>query len=446
MSTDNKSKAPSAEVIRKLADTMADYREDFVQDLCDQIKIPSVMGEPETNAPYGEGPAKALNLFLEQGKKLGFKTVNVDNHAGYVEIGSGDEMIAALCHVDVVPAGAGWERDPYTPVVEDGKIFGRGTGDDKGPAIAILYALKALQDDPAFSPSKRIRLIVGTNEENGSECMVYYREHEEIPVSGFTADASFPAVYAEKGIARLKLTWTRSGNEKLLAAEGGEAVNMVPGSCLIKFKNSDGEIIEKEVMGVTAHASRPSLGDNAISKAVLELAEISPEDPFIDFYQNYIGFETDGSKLGLAFTDESGDTTVNAGLLKIDEETAQLNLDIRYPVTMEFDKILRDLQNKFAPEGIEIELADAQAPLNLGKDSHLISTLMQIYSDNTGLDAEAVAMGGGTYARSIPNICAFGMQFPGDPDLAHQINEYIEIDKALAAAAIYRDSLRMLAQ
>ncbi|HHU07198.1 MAG TPA: M20 family metallopeptidase [Clostridiaceae bacterium] len=446
MLTEDKSKIPSPEVIKKLAETMADYREDFIRDLCDQIEIPSVMGEPAPDAPYGEGPGKALNLFLEQGKRLGFDTVNVDNHAGYVEIGSGDEMVAALCHVDVVPAGAGWERDPYTPVIEDGKIYGRGTSDDKGPAIAILYALKALQDDPDFSPSRRIRLIVGANEENGSECMVYYREHEEIPVSGFTADASFPAVYAEKGIARLKLTWTRNGTEPLLAAEGGEAVNMVPGSCLIKFKNSEGEIIEKEIMGTTAHASRPFLGDNAISKAVAELADLSSEDPFINFYQNYIGFETDGSLLGLAFTDESGDTTVNAGLLKIDENAAQLNLDIRYPVTMDFDNALKALQDKFVPEGIEIELADAQAPLNLGKNSHLISTLMQVYSDNTGLEAEAVAMGGGTYARSIPNICAFGMLFPGDPDLAHQINEYIEIDKTLAAAAIYRDSLRLLAE
>lgn len=446
MSTDDKSRVPSAELIKKLADTMAEYREDFIRDLCDQIEIASVMGEPEPDAPYGTGPARALNLFLEQGRRLGFHTINVDNHAGYVEIGSGEEMVAALCHVDVVPAGAGWERDPFTPVVEDGKIFGRGAGDDKGPAIAILYALKALQNDPDFSPAKRIRLIVGANEENGSECMVYYREHEEIPVSGFTADASFPAVYAEKGIARLQFTWTRKGTESLLEADGGETVNMVPGFCMIKFRNSDGEIIEREVKGITAHASRPMLGDNAISKAMAELADYSSEDPVIDFYQRYIGSETDGSKLGLAFTDESGDTTVNAGLLRIDGKTAKLNLDIRYPVTFDFDKAFKDLQDKFAPEGIKIEITDAQAPLNLGKDSHLISTLMQIYSDSTGLEAEAVAMGGGTYARSIPNICAFGMQFPGDPDLAHQINEYVEIDKALAAAAIYRDSLRMLAE
>ncbi len=442
----DEAKIPSQETIKKLAAEMAAYREGFIEDLCAQIAIPSVMAEPEANAPYGKEPARALELFFKQAENLGFATTNVDYHAGFCELGSGEEMVAALCHLDVVPAGAGWERDPFTAVVEDGKIYGRGTSDDKGPAIAILYALRALADDPDFKPKKRIRLIVGTNEENGSACMDYYREHAEIPVSGFTADADFPAVYAEKGIATLVFSWQRAGSEKLLFAKGGEAVNMVPGSCAVQYLDLEGQLIEKEFAGITAHAAMPYLGVNAISKAVSELEQLFPLDPFLSFYQEYIGLDTDGVKLGLDFSDESGETTVNAGLLELDEKEAKLYLNIRYPVTMDFLAAVEKLQEKFAGAEPKISLAGQMEPINLGKDSYLIKTLMQVYSDSTGLDAEAVTLGGGTYARSIPNICAFGMQFPGDEEVAHQINEYIEIDKALAAAAIYRDSLRKLAE
>ena len=442
----DKTKVPSPSVIKRLAATMSDYRADFIDYLSALIEIPSVMGTAEPGAPYGKEPVRALELFLEQGQALGFKTVNVDNHAGYVEMGSGEEMVAALCHLDVVPAGTGWERDPFTAIIEDGVMYGRGTSDDKGPAVAVLFALKALADDPDFKPKRRLRLIVGTNEENGSACMRYYTAHEEIPVSGFTADADFPAVYAEKGIARVELLWQRNGKEKLKSASGGEAINMVPGACIVGYQDDDGKIIEKEFTGKTAHASMPYLGENAISAAMEYLAQMDPEDPVIDFYQKYLGFETDGQGLGLAFTDESGQTTVNVGLISINQTEARLNLDIRYPVTMDFHSELVRLQNEFAPTGITIVLKEESAPLNLGKDSYLISTVMDVYSESTGLDAEAVTRGGGTYARSVPNICAFGMQFPGDVEVAHQINEFIEIDKALAAAAIYRDSLRKLAE
>ncbi|MDI9460638.1 MAG: Sapep family Mn(2+)-dependent dipeptidase [Saccharofermentanales bacterium] len=442
----DKTLIPSPEVIKHLADTMSDYREGFIHDLCELVKVPSVLGKAEPGAPYGKEPLRALELFLEQGKRLGFKAVNVGNHAGYLEMGSGEEMVAALCHLDVVPAGAGWDRDPFTPVVENGFIYGRGTSDNKGPAVSVMYAMRALADDPDFRPNKRIRLIVGTNEENGSTCMEYYTANEEIPVSGFTADADFPAVYAEKGISRPEFTWRRQGQEQILSAQGGEAVNMVPGDCTVTYKGEDGKIKELIFKGKTAHASMPDLGENAISMAMAELSKLGISDPVVDFYQKYLGFETDGAGLGLAFEDDSGLTTVNAGLLSIDTDKAALRLDVRYPVTMDFPAALARMRQKFAPEGITIEITSEDGPLNLGKDSYLITTLMDIYSKSTGLNARAVTMGGGTYARAVPNICAFGMSFPGDPEVAHQINEFIEIDKALAAAAIFRDSLRKLAE
>ena len=442
----DKTLIPSPEVIKRLADTMSDYRTGFINDLCELIKVPSVMGAAEPGAPYGKEPLRALEVFLEQGKRLGFKAVNVDNYAGYLEMGSGEEMVAALCHLDVVPAGAGWDRDPFTPVVEDGFIYGRGASDDKGPAVSVMYAMRALADDPDFRPNKRIRLIVGTNEENGSHCMEYYTAKEEIPVSGFTADADFPAVYAEKGISRPEFIWQRQGQEQILSAQGGEAVNMVPADCTVTYKGENGEIKELTFKGKTAHASMPDLGENAISLAMEELAKLGVSDPVVDFYQEYLGFETDGTHLGLDFADDSGLTTVNAGLLSIDAEKAALMLDVRYPVTMDFPAVLARMRQHFAPAGITIEIASEEAPLNLGRDSYLITALMDVYSESTGLEAKAVTMGGGTYARAVPNICAFGMSFPGDPEVAHQINEFVEIDKALAAAAIYRDSLRKLAE
>ena len=432
--------------MEKLAGRFAPDRDDFIRDLARLCAIPSVDGEPEADAPYGREAKKALDAFLDIADNLGFRTVNVDQVAAYAEMGEGEDMVAAVCHLDVVPAGSGWDTDPFELTVEGDIAKARGVMDDKGPAVGVLYAMKSLLEDESFKPSKRIRLIVGLNEEKGSACMAHYGKVEEIPSAGFTADAVFPAIYAEKGNAVIELSLDRTEEDAILSASAGEAVNMVPGLCQVTLK--EGDPVDYE--GNIAHASTPEQGKNAVSVAMeavaAQLKEEGRSDRFVDFYQDLIGWELDGSKLGLAFEDETGETTVNAGLLAIDQDKAVVTINIRYPVSLDLDKAKSDLDAAIQTHGVKADWVGVMPPLIQPKDSHLISTLMGVYQELTETEAEPLAIGGGTYARALPNIVGFGPVFPGDPDVAHKANEWASIDKLLAGAALYREVLKRLAE
>ncbi len=437
---------PCADRMSSLAAEFSDDREQFLADLSRLCAVPSEDGTPEEGAPFGRETKRALEVFLDIAEGMGFKTVNVDNVAGYAEMGEGDEMVAAVAHLDVVPAGSGWNSDPFTLLIEGDKVTARGVYDNKGPCLATLYAMKALKNDRDFEPKRRIRLIVGLNEEKGSGCIKHYCDVEELPVAGFTPDAEFPVIYAEKGIASIVLSQKRSDSDAVVSARGGTAVNMVPSNAEVTLKGEDKPRI---FAGVSAHASTPHLGVNAISLAMeeleYELSEKGLTDNFVTAYRALIGQELDGYALGLAYSDETGDTTVNAGLLHIDEVEARVTINIRYPVSFDLDAAKERLRKNADAFDVKAEWISVVEPLYLPKDSHLISTLMDVYNEVTGLSGEALAIGGGTYARSVPNVCGFGSAFPGDPEIAHQANEWASVDSLLAGAAIYREALRKLA-
>jgi succinyl-diaminopimelate desuccinylase len=441
--------SPSAAKIAEIAESMEQYRLDIERAISSLVSIPSVRGEPEDDAPYGRNTAIVLNEFLKMASDLGFKTVNLENRAGYVEWGQGEKMIAALCHLDVVPDGTGWVHQPFAAVSENGRLYGRGTADDKGPAVAVLYAMKALSDE-GYQPSSRIRLIVGLDEENGSGCMEWYKQNNELPAAGFTADASFPVIYAEKGIvwAEIEMETVQAADNslRLIQASGGKAANMVPGSCELIFDGMEPIVVD----GRQAHASRPQDGLNAVSLAMEtaseKLKKSGSTHKFVDFFMQNIGMTTDGSLAGLDLEDESGALTLNAGVLHIDSHQSKLTVDIRYPVTYDFDTIKAMLEEKTMAAGAKCIWLKHQPPLYLEKDSGLIESLNKVYQVMTDTTVSPLAIGGGTYARSIPGIAAFGPSFPGDDDVCHQADEYISMQKLLAASAIYREALRALSR
>lgn len=442
---------PNNERIDYIAQNMSAYEQDFIDDLSALLSVPSVNGPATEIAPYGVETAKALDCFIEIAKKLGFETHNYDYHAGHAEFGSGDKMIAVLCHLDVVPAGEGWKSNPFEPRIKDGHLYARGVADDKGPAMMVLYAMKALKDS-GYEPPCRIRLIVGLNEESGFGCMKHYRKiGGEMPVSGFTADAEFPAVFAEKGIIRIPFHKTRNLTDSKIQIhqlKGGEAVNMVPQACRYILRK-DGELLsEIEVEGMASHASRPELGENAIVKALREIANEYPDldDDLLNLSNAYFNEHIDGKDFGIAAEDESGALTLNLGLIDVTAEKIDLTFDIRYPITQDGEEIIKVLKEKMAKFGFEAGDYRNEEPLNLGKDSLLVNTVMNVYNNAMGSNDQAVAMGGGTYARAVPNILAFGAVFPGTPDCMHQVDENASINHMLAASYIYKETLKALAE
>lgn len=430
------------------------------------IKIKSTQEKAKPGMPFGKGPADALKFALDLSKKIGFRTKNLDNYVGWAEWGQGEEMIGIMVHLDVVPEGSDWTYPPYEGEIHDNKIYGRGAVDDKGPAMAALYALKTLKD-ANIQFNRRVRVIFGTNEENGSECMKYYLKHDETPTMAFSPDANYPIINCEKGIMVLNLetTFDISNTEKTKISylRGGLRHNMVPEYAEVKLVGKDSDIINTikklkndtdckaecketedgyiiKTYGVSAHGSKPEEGQNAVMQLANLLHKIQlcePQKQFIDFLYEKIGLDTTGKHLGINFSDDiSGALTLNAGVVEIDEEKGILTCDIRYPIETKSKTILRNIREN-TPKNIKVNVISNKEPHYVSEDNIMIKKLKKAYEKVTGEKAYCFAIGGGTYARLFENAVAFGPVFPNQPEFAHQKNEYIKIDDLLKNMQIY---------
>ena len=448
-----------------------EHKDEMIKDLADLIAIDSVEDKPSMDAPFGKGPRDALLKFLEIGKRDGFEVDNVNNYAGDITFGDGEEIVGVLAHVDVVPAGGDWDTNPFE-LVNDGEFLqGRGTQDDKGPAIAAYYAMKALKD--LNIPLKRkIRLILGTNEESGWGGINYYKQHKKMPDFGFTPDAEFPAIFAEKGITIGTLFIPMNFEKSCVKAiKGGNAANMVPDYCYIVV---DRDVLSKEKMdllknrnleieedsrgilirakGKSAHGSTPEKGVNAISVLFENIEDIIPEyDVFYNFMKTYnskFSHFVHGEGLGIDFKDDvSGLLNFNIGMINTVTFGIEFVLNMRYPLMdCSSEKIKLQLETALSDFNAEFKIISDTKPLYIDPKSQLITVMMDAYREYTNdYDAEAMVIGGGTYAKAMDNCVAFGAMFLDDDDRMHQKNERIRIDRLIDAAKIYLLALYKLA-
>ncbi|MDD6047082.1 MAG: dipeptidase PepV [bacterium] len=442
-------------------DRELDAREsELIESLQELIRIRSV-GEEAGAHPFGDGPHACLMACLALGERLGFRTASVDDMAGYVEYGSGEEMVAVLGHLDVVPEGDGWNYPPYGAVIDNGRLYGRGAVDDKGPTVAALYALRAIADS-GVALSRRIRVIFGLNEEKGSLCIKHYvNKGEELPVMGFTPDGEYPIINGEKGIvtATFVRRLSAEGAKRIAAFSAGIAANVVPEFATAELTFApEGKLPEKvsaagtrvEARGVNAHGSTPELGENAIGRLLLALDGLGlsgDHGEAVHFLAEHIGMETRGKSLGIALSDDiSGDLTLNLGVAKLEGDTLSVTINIRYPVTRKLEEFYPALVAKMAEGGFtETSLAHKQA-LYMPPESELIRCLSKVYEEQTGEPAQLISMGGGTYAKAMPNTVAFGPIFPGDEAVEHKPNEYIELSKLMKNAKIIAAAMYEMAK
>ena len=456
----------------ELKEAVERYQEQLLKSLQESIRIPSVEGEHTAEFPYGEAVQKSLEHALATAKELGFAVQDLDHQMGWCEYGEGEEMIAVLGHLDVVPEGDGWSVEPFGGNIRDGKIFGRGSMDDKGPAFAALYALAALRDS-GLPLRRRIRILFGTNEETGSNDMKYYRNHGgEIPVMGFTPDGEYPVINGEKGIINVTLSksFVQDGDVRLMELQGGTAPNVVPATAYAKLtcpaeiaekyikkseerirytKTEDGLLVE--AAGVSAHGASPELGINALGLLVHALAKLPLSEEvysWVTFLDEKLGLETNGKSLGIDLEDEiSGKLSLNWGTLQADEREVSLKINYRYPVTKSYEDCAPILEKAFAEAGFSKVEERHKASLYVPEDSELVQTLMKVYKENTGdTEARPKSIGGGTYAKAIPNIVAFGPIFPGDEVREHKPDEFLEVEKLMQNAQILAKAMYELAK
>ncbi len=436
-------------------------KNDMIHSVCELIKFQSVSSETNSpEMPFGEECKKALDYTLNLAKSFGFKTKNLDGYCGYIEFGEGEELLGIVGHLDVVPADLqdGWKTHPFEPDIRNNKIYGRGAIDDKGPVIASLYAMKAILDS-GEKLNKRVRLILGLNEEKDWKCIHHYKEiGEEIPSIGFSPDADFPCIYAEKGILSVRLQHPFSIKDKTILNINcnNNALNVVPKYCSITLKDNISEkMTTLEFHGVSAHAAHPDLGDNAITKLVQNLNSQFNKD----LTENEFTFLSKLYEMGLfditspkflskdTIQDESGILTSNVGFLGFENNILEIGLNLRIPVNTSLDTIKAKFQelDKIFP-AIQIKFTLENPALYMPKDSYLVQTLTRIFNEKSGQNLNPIAIGGGTYARAFPNCVAFGANMPGQKDMCHQVDEFIDIDTLVLSSKIYAKAIYALAK
>ncbi|HJS20189.1 MAG TPA: M20 family metallopeptidase [Anaerolineales bacterium] len=419
--------------------------------LIELVRIPSVCDEGGNGYPFGEAIDQALRKALQIANDLGFKTQYGDGgYYGFAEVGEGKEMLGILGHMDVVPPGKleDWKYGPFDPVESDGMLYGRGTQDDKGPMLASLYAVKALTD-AGVTFNKRIRFIIGTDEETLWRCINRYNENEEMPGFGFSPDARFPVTYAEKGLLQLQL---EGSNESGIRLSGGSAFNAVPDSILYEGERQD-DLAKKldqlgfeyergrdgiEVKGKAAHAMIPEEGINAIARLCMALKEIGVESKAINFVAQEIGQDPYAARVFGECADEpSGKLKFNIGKIELNQ-TEQLSIDSRLPVTASKQEIVAKLSAAAAKYGLEYKQFDWLAPIYLPLDNFIVTTLMDVYQRLSGDQVtEPMSSGGATYARAIQNCVAFGALTVDEPLTEHQPNERVVLENLYKAMEIY---------
>lgn len=440
-------------------DILNKHFDKMVKTLQQTVKFNTEKGAPQPNAPFGANVKACLDYVLNTARSFGLETYDCDGYAGHADFkGSGDKVLGILGHLDVVPAKADeWRFPPYSAHIADGKMYGRGTMDDKGPMIACLFAVKALAD-AGFKPSKTVRLIFGCDEESGMQCVEHYFTKMPYPDVSFSPDGDFPVINREKGIYQFDVVCGKL--PKGLKITAGERANVVPSLCKVtcvkplnlcayasqikQTRTDDG--CEYLSFGKSAHGSTPDEGTNATHAMLKILHDNFPDDPSLEFVCNKL-CDTSGKAWGIDLQDaESGKLTCNLGVLRTAANgTLIATVDIRFPVTYTCSQMY-DLLRRNTPQQFEITPAHTSEPLFIPSDSELVTTLIDVYNQTTGQQAQPIAIGGGTYSRCLPNCVAFGPLFPREEQTIHMPNECINLDNLRLMAQLYLKAIYALAR
>jgi succinyl-diaminopimelate desuccinylase len=454
-----------------------EHEHEMLTALSGAIAIPSVT-DPSTagsRAPFGREIGRALEFMLKTAEGQRFPAENIDNYMGRVRWGGDGMQYAVLTHVDVVPEGTGWTVPPFAGTIKDDRLYGRGSVDNKGPGVATIFALAAARaafQATGVEPRNSIALLFGTDEESGWADFDYYAKKYGVPEAGFSPDAEFPVVNGEKGILNLQLVGHGTHGGILHHASGGTRPNVVPqhaeailtaeGDRLSRLEGliarmpadefavtleRTEENLTVRIEGLSAHASTPEKGRNAIGKMleVLDAAHCLEDDPSLQFLAREIGTEWTGHRVGIDFADEiSGPLTLNLGTLHVDHDDSTAVINIRYPIGSTSKEVTDQFVERLLGTKVDFTVLSDSPPHYVDPETPLVQTLKKAYTEYTGAEARAFAIGGGTYARAIPGAVAFGPLFPGRPMTEHGPDEYIDIPDLLKATRIWAYAMAKL--
>jgi len=449
------------------------HSEDMMGDLGRLVGINSIKGAAEEGAPYGAESREALSLAKSMLETRGFAVSDFEDIMITADLGPSPPLMGILAHLDIVAAGDGWETDPFEMVVKEGKIFGRGVIDDKGPAVAAMYAMYCARE---LCPELKsgVRLILGSGEETGLEDITQYLSKNEPPPHVFSPDSHYPMINIEKGrfAQFFSASWEKEPSlPRVVAITGGKTMNVVPNRTEAVIEGmliseaeafcreysektgasisvaADGDKLAVIAEGAATHASTPHLGVNS-QTALLEMLAAMPFAEGAGF--GYIRAlnrliphgDWNGKALGIAMSDEiSGELTVNFGVLNYTDTGFSGNFDSRTPICAD-DKDLAGLtQAAFLRESIEVTESTVSKSHHTPEESPFVQTLLRIYEEYTGNIGKCETGGGSTYVHDIPGGVAFGCAFPGVDYYAHGANEFIEVEQLIVSARMFAQAI-----
>ena len=448
---------------KRIAALIDSYAAEYTAMLARWVQVPSVKAEAAPGAPFGPDVRRMLDVALKDLGDMGFQVRDFDGYAMDARLaGSTGEEIAVLGHLDVVPVGEGWRVPPFGAVIEGDTMLGRGTIDDKGPALAAVFAVKALME--AGIPLRRgIRLILGCDEESGWKCMDYYTRHTDMPEMGFSPDAGFPLINTEKGALHVFMHGQASPDGlRVKQLWNGERLNVIPGAAAALVEDG-GDTLERvaafaertgydcrgektpegirlTVQGVAGHAAYPEHCVNANGLLLLLLRELGVTG-CLRTLADAVGLEYTGASLGIACEDEvSGHLTCNLGILHMEPDgSVYATLDCRCPISADLARL--DETARAHLPGFTFDPSDFTPAHHVPEDSELVRELLAAYHEETGLPPAAESTGGGTYAKVLRQGVAFGAAFPDETDLCHHANELVSLRNMLRAAKVYANAL-----
>lgn len=449
---------------------------DFLEKL---IAFKSVKAEPVDGGPFGEENKKVLIYSLEMLEKIGARCKNLDGYIGVADFFAnnskeqafasnghvsesqksiencdvGKDMFCILIHLDVVPTDDNWHSDPFVLTKKDGKLFGRGTIDDKGPFAAIYIAFKKLLEE-GFSLKRNVRFLLGCDEESGWDCMKHYAKTESFPSIGIAPDASFPVINYEKGILRFLLGIPKPSEINYI--EGGDRSNIVAPWARVSttkpVKNEAKKLLVSNsslekgnniytFKGKAAHASTPLLGVNAVEKMLDFLSDdFADLKDILDLVKEN-GFKSVTNKEYELSKHYNVKLTNNIGKISCDEDLIYFTIDIRYPKEITPEELLSLAKKKGE---VFQDSVLVKNPLFVDENNELVKKLVSAYRQVTKDNTKPLITGGGTYARALPLAVSFGPVFPGEEELAHMANEYISIEGLDKCIKIYYIALKEL--
>ena len=416
--------------------------EQFFKDLNTLVSIDSKLEEDKSTeeTPFGPGPRAALEAMKAIALRDGLPVIDANHKALSCTFDVGSSFnFGCLGHLDIVPAVGQWRHNPFEVSIEDGKMYGRGVLDDKGPLLAAYYAAKEAQAEGLLKDN--IVFIMGCDEENDSRGVKEYLKHYPAPDASVSPDADFPVIIGEKGITSIDLVGQEKPVVKSIICDN--KYNLVPECATVTLYPEQKDLIDLAkgyatkfglgfesdelsftFLGVAHHAMEPEQGLNALAH-VLSFLYHHVHSPFLDELNEKVVFDFYGIKTGCSYHDDvMGDVTVNLANMHYNQEGYQVGFNVRVPLSENYTCVDTAF-NAFKTARCVIK--KRSYGLYKPEDTPIAQICLESYRTITQDYSKPLTMGGGTYAREVPNALAFGPLKPQSINTCHMTDEWIMI-------------------